>query len=137
LIERVIDSSALAKFILREKGWERVRDVLRERPRTLDLAVKEAANAIWRRAVHLKDIDIEKALQILDNLLSVKKAVIEIDPQELYLKQALRIAIDHGITIYDALFIAQALNRKAALVTSDKEQCEIASKHGIKCIYIE
>jgi len=67
----------------------------------------------------------------------MRKTVTEIDPQDLYLKQALRIAIDHGITIYDALFIAQALNRKAALVTSDKEQCEIASKHGIKCIYIE
>ncbi len=137
MIERVIDSSALAKFILREKGWEHVRDILRERPRTLDLAVKEAANAIWRRAVHLKDINAEKALQILDNLLSMRKTVIEIDSQELYLKQALRIAIDHGITIYDALFIAQALNRKAALVTSDKEQCEIAFKLGIKCIHIE
>jgi len=60
LIEKVIDSSALAKFILREKGWEHVRDILRERPRTLYLAVKEVANAIWRRTIHLKDINIKK-----------------------------------------------------------------------------
>jgi len=94
-----------------------VRDILCERLGTLDLAMKEAANAIWRRAVFLKDINAEKALQILDGLLSMRKTVVEIDSQELYLKQALRIAIDHGITIYNALFIAQALNRKAALVT--------------------
>jgi predicted nucleic acid-binding protein len=137
LIEKVIDSSTLAKFLLKEKGWERVRDILRERPYTLDLAIKEAANAIWRRTVLLKDIDVEKALQILDSLLRMRKIVLEVDPQDLYLKQALKIAIDHGITIYDALFIAQALNRKAALATSDKQQCEIAFKLSIECIYIE
>jgi len=67
----------------------------------------------------------------------MRKTVIKIDPQELYLEQVLRIAIDHGVKIYDALFIAQALSRRATLVTSDKKQCEIAFKHGIECIYIE
>jgi predicted nucleic acid-binding protein len=46
LIERVIDSSTLAKFLLKESGWERVKGILTGKPYTLDLAVKEVANAI-------------------------------------------------------------------------------------------
>lgn len=45
----VIDSSILAKFILREEGWERIRDVISRKPYTLELAMEEVANAIWRR----------------------------------------------------------------------------------------
>ena len=110
---------------------------MRERPRTLDLAVKEVTNAIWRRVALLKDIGVEKAFQMLDNLLSRRGVVLDVESQDTYLKQALKISIDHGITIYDALFIAQALAKKATLATSDKNQCEIASKLNIECIYIQ
>jgi len=43
----VIDFSILAKFILREEGWERIRDVISRKPYTLELAMEEVANAIW------------------------------------------------------------------------------------------
>jgi predicted nucleic acid-binding protein len=43
LIERVIDSSALAKLLLKEEGWKRVEEIIVEKPFTLDLAIKEVA----------------------------------------------------------------------------------------------
>jgi len=49
LTGRVIDSSTIAKFLLKEEGWGKAGEVLMGKPYTLDLAVKEVANTIWRR----------------------------------------------------------------------------------------
>lgn len=136
LTEIVIDSSALAKFLLKEEGWDRVREIIIKRPYTLELAVKEVANAIWRRVSLLKDINIEKAITLLNDLLELKKKLLIIEPQDIYIKQAFEIAVKEKITIYDALFMAQASMKQATLISSDKEQCEIAEKLDIKTFCI-
>lgn len=135
LIERVIDSSALAKLLLKEEGWRRVEEIIVEKPFTLDLAVKEVANAIWRRVVLLHDIDIEKVLTLLNHLLELKK-VLRVEPQDQYIVQAFTIALENNIAVYDALFIAQAMIKKATLITSDKRQFDIAQKLGVEATYI-
>jgi predicted nucleic acid-binding protein len=135
LIERVIDSSALAKLLLKEEGWKRVEEIIVEKPFTLDLAIKEVANAIWRRVVLLHDIDIEKVLTLLNHLLELKK-VLRVEPQDQYIVQAFTIALENNIAVYDALFIAQAMIKKATLITSDKRQFDIAQKLGVEATYI-
>jgi predicted nucleic acid-binding protein len=135
LIERVIDSSALAKLLLKEEGWKRVEEIIVEKPFTLDLAIKEVANAIWRRVVLLHDIDIEKVLTLLNHLLELKK-VLRVEPQDQYIVQAFKIALENNIAVYDALFIAQAMIKKATLVTSDKRQFDVAQKLGVEATYI-
>ncbi|MCC6017083.1 MAG: type II toxin-antitoxin system VapC family toxin [Desulfurococcaceae archaeon] len=135
MIERVIDSSALAKFLLKEEGWKRVEEIIVEKPFTLDLAIKEVANAIWRRVVLLHDIDIEKVLTLLNHLLELKK-VLRVEPQDQYIVQAFTIALENNIAVYDALFIAQAMIKKATLVTSDKRQFDVAQKLGVEATYI-
>ena len=60
---RVIDSSALVKYFTREAGWEKVREVLIDGVVTLDLAVKEVANALWKRVTR-GEIDYDTALTI-------------------------------------------------------------------------
>jgi predicted nucleic acid-binding protein len=135
LIERVIDSSALAKLLLKEEGWKRVEEIIVEKPFTLDLAIKEVANAIWRRVVLLHDIDIEKVLTLLNHLLELKK-VLRVEPQDQYIVQAFTIALENNIAVYDALFIAQAMIKKATLVTSDKRQFDVAQKLGVEATYI-
>ena len=134
MIEKVIDSLALAAFLLKEEEWKRIREILREKPYTIELAVKEAANSIWKRVKLLKDIDENKALTILGDLLKLRRVALRIEPQDVYLTQALEIALKNDATIYDALFIAQALAKKAILVTSDKKQAEIANRLGIRSI---
>lgn len=135
MIERVIDSSALAKLLLKEEGWKRVEEIIVEKPFTLDLAIKEVANAIWRRVVLLHDIDIEKVLTLLNHLLELKK-VLRVEPQDQYIVQAFTIALENNIAVYDALFIAQAMIKKATLVTSDKRQFDVAQKLGVEATYI-
>ncbi|MCC6013702.1 MAG: hypothetical protein LM593_04970 [Candidatus Verstraetearchaeota archaeon] len=58
----VIDSSTIAKFLLKEEEWRKVKEIIIEKPYTLDLALKEVANAIWRRTILLGNISIEKPL---------------------------------------------------------------------------
>jgi predicted nucleic acid-binding protein len=135
LIERVIDSSALAKLLLKEEGWKRVEEIIVEKPFTLDLAIKEVANAIWRRVVLLHDIDIEKVLTLLNHLLELKK-VLRVEPQDQYIVQAFTIVLENNIAVYDALFIAQAMIKKATSVTSDKRQFDVAQKLGVEATYI-
>ncbi|MEM1611366.1 MAG: type II toxin-antitoxin system VapC family toxin [Sulfolobales archaeon] len=48
---RVIDPSSLIKYFSREEGWDRVRDLMRDGVITLDLAVKEVANALWKKVL--------------------------------------------------------------------------------------
>jgi predicted nucleic acid-binding protein len=136
LIERVIDSSTLAKFLLRESGWERVKGILTGKPYTLDLAVKEVANAIWRRVTLMGDVSLEKAPVILGDLLELKRVALRVEPQDPYLGQALRIAIENRVTVYDSLFIAQAIAKKAALTTSDERQGRVAERLNVKVEYI-
>ena len=137
MIEKVIDSSALAAFLLKEEGWKRIGEILREKPYTLELAIKEATNLIWKRVKLLRDIDESKALTILGDLLSLRRTALRIEPQDMYLVQALEIALKNDATIYDSLFIAQALAKKAILVTLDKKQAEIADKWGVRSIIPE
>ena len=134
---RVVDSSVIARFLLKEAGWESIKLILLERPYTLDLAVKEAANAIWRRARLLRDISPSKALTLLNDLLELRRHVLRIDDQSQYLLRALEIALNQGITVYDALFIAQASARKAKLVTSDRVQYEASLRLGVEAELIE
>ncbi len=70
-----------------------------------------------------------KALKILKKL--IDENIIILEDQWIYLDKALEIAIVYGLTIYDSLYIAQALKR-GELLTSDDKQAKIADILGVK-----
>jgi predicted nucleic acid-binding protein len=131
---KVIDSSVLTKYLLKEKDWEKIHEILLERPYTLDLSMKEVANAIWKRVFLLKDMDIKRAFMILNDLLDMK--LLRVEPQDNYLKSAFEIAINTGTALYDSLFIAQAFSKNAILITADKKQYKTTSELGLASILI-
>jgi predicted nucleic acid-binding protein len=51
--------------------------------------------------------------------------------QDEYLIEAFKIANRNKITIYDSLFIALAKSMNLELITSDKNQYEIAKNEGV------
>jgi predicted nucleic acid-binding protein len=57
-----------------------------------------------------------------------------LEPEEKYIDKALNIALEAGITLYDSLYIALALDMKAPLLTLDRKQREIALKLGVKVL---
>ncbi|MEM1611336.1 MAG: type II toxin-antitoxin system VapC family toxin [Sulfolobales archaeon] len=132
----VIDASSLAKYLLREENWREIEGYLLEPVYSIDHVVKEVTNAIWKHARTHRYISRNTALVIYNQLKRlVDEKIILIEPQEKYLDRAFIIALDNDIPIYDALYIAQALEYKK-LLTSDNKQATIAKKLGIETILI-
>ncbi|MCS7114513.1 MAG: type II toxin-antitoxin system VapC family toxin [Nitrososphaerota archaeon] len=128
---KVIDSSALIKYIAKEDGWENVEKHLIEGCITLDLALKEAANALVKKILR-GEVDLETAKKIIEHIPKVVKIVSQSD----HFPKALEIATKNKITIYDALFIALAANTNAPLLTSDKEQAKATEECSVITILI-
>lgn len=132
----VIDSSALAKYLLREECWEEVEKYLLKPTYSVNHIVKEVSNAIWKHTVIRKYIPRSTALTVYSQLKKlIEEEIIVLEPQEKYIDKAFNIAIDNNITIYDALYIAQAL-KYGKLLTSDKKQAEVAESLNVKTFLI-
>ncbi len=130
---KVIDASSLAKLVNREEGWEAVVDILRDGCYTVDLAVKEVLNSIWKRVIWGEldsDMGERLASSFLENLM------VKLESQEPLYLDAYKLAVGHGITVYDALYIVLAKRLGAVLVTSDKVQGEASKKAGIEVVLI-
>jgi predicted nucleic acid-binding protein len=125
---RVIDSSSLVKFFSKEKGWEKVVEIISEGVMTLDLSIKEVANSLWKKIL-LGEMKEDVVIKILSDLL--KREALLIVSQDEYLIEAFKIANRNKITVYDSLFIALAKSNNLELVTSDKKQYEVAIKEGV------
>lgn len=129
----VIDASALAKYILHEEGWEEVsRYVRKMKPLySIDHVLKEVVNAVWKHT--MKNIILpEIAIQLYGSLEKLAKSqVIVLEDELTYMRRAVEIALRYGITIYDALYIAQA-EKYGELLTSDEKQGSIARRLGIR-----
>lgn len=135
----VIDSSAFSKFLIREEGWEKVVPYLDPsvEPRAVDILIVEVSNVIWKYMEKYKLIKEEQALKLYEQMMRlIKEEIIVIEPSVKYLRDALKIAMGYSITVYDALFLAQAKALNAKLVTSDRRQKEIAEDIGIPVEYV-
>ena len=130
----VIDASSLAKYILREDGWEKVRVYLLNEPYSLTLALAEVSNAIWKHCVLYNKISHEEA-KTMFNALKKLRDVVVFEPVEKYLDDAMDISMEEGVTVYDALYLAQA-KEIGYLLTSDEKQWKIAKKIGIQSEFI-
>ncbi len=129
---RVIDSSILVKYFSREEGWQEARRYIVEGFITIDLALKEVLSALVKK-VRRGEMDVSIAEKLAKSIVEGRLPIV---PQDDLLQDAFNIALEHGISIYDALFIALAKRRELELVTSDERQAKIAKKMGIPVVYV-
>jgi len=123
----VIDASVLAKYVSREEGWREARRLLSSGAYTVELAVKEAANALWKKALR-GEADPAAVPEIAARLYRV----VELLDQEEVLREAVEIALRRRVTVYDALYIAAAKKHGAVLATADRRQAEAAMEEGVE-----
>lgn len=124
---KLIDSSVLIMYLAREEGWRAAREILREAVHTVELAFKEVANALWKKN-RLGEVEGEIALELLKKSRGLVSSIGEKE----FLDKALEIAIQHKITVYDALYLAAALSLNAEFITADREQARVAEKLGLR-----
>ena len=92
-----------------KEGSRRIRKILREKSHAIELAIKEVANLIWKRVKLLKDIDEKQSSNHFRRVTQAKRShQLRIEPQDVYLTQALKVMLKNDATINDPLFIAQA-----------------------------
>ncbi|MBO3840785.1 MAG: type II toxin-antitoxin system VapC family toxin [Thermoproteota archaeon] len=130
---RVIDASALGKYLNRENGWEKVEKFLMEGCITIDLAFKEIANMLWKR-VKLKDLKEEQVIGLIEAFLN--SGILRVYPQNTLLKEALELSARLDMTVYDSLYVILAKKLNVDLITSDKLQAEKAITVGIRTLLV-
>jgi len=131
----VIDASSLAKYILKENNWGKIRKYLEEDICSLNLALVEISNAIWKHHVLYHEFNKKEAMLAFEAVRLLKDIVI-LESFENYLGSAMEISNKHGIPIYDALYLSQAQKHRR-IITSDKLQRDVAGKMGIEVEYVE
>ena len=129
----VVDASALSAFILREEGWEELARYL-VRSLSVDHVVKEVANTIWKAACVRKVLTVDEALKAFKILLMMVGKNLVLRSELKYLSMAMNISLKHSITIYDSLYIAQAIMENTPLLTLDEKQRRVAKALGVNTL---
>ena len=118
----LLDSSAIINLV--KRGELKVF----ARSHTLDLALYESLNAIWKEVYLVKNIKRETGLKLIE-IISKIFSVIEVHTVRGFEKEIFELSLNEGLTIYDASYIYIAMKEKLMLVTDDKRLREIASKY--------
>lgn len=103
----------------------------------VDTLIVEITNVLWKYMLLYKLITEKQVFELYSQMMKlIDKKVIILDDSKKFLLDALKIAVQFNITVYDSLFLSQAKALNASLLTSDKRQRDIAQKIGIDSIFI-
>ena len=121
---RVLDTSVIYKWYIEEENTTKalsLRDDFVKRgieTVILDFLFHELANALrYNQKIERKEVE-----EIIDNLIELGLETVLATPT--LTKEALKIAYDYQITVYDALYITLAQNLEFEFITADKKLYE-------------
>ncbi len=120
MVTRVLDTSVVAKWFFEERGTDRALEFLREllggsaRVHVPSSLFYELGNVFWaRRTAGFTERQAREAWAELESFpISVSRA-------SRLLPQAVGFAFQHGVTVYDAVFVVLAQQLGCDLVTAD------------------
>jgi predicted nucleic acid-binding protein len=81
-----------------------------------------------------KILSLEDAIKIINIFKRYCEKNMILEPEDKYIDAALDIALKHGITVYDSLYVAQAQHNNKPLLTLDAKQKNAAKRLGIEVI---
>lgn len=115
----VVDTSVIVKWFVDEPGHQRARSLLQPQRELAapDFALAEVANVLWRKQ-RIGDVS---AKQVDQALLRLPFFFQRLSPAAELVQTALGIAREIGHSVYDCMFMAEAIALSdALLVTSDE-----------------
>ncbi|MEM4971538.1 MAG: type II toxin-antitoxin system VapC family toxin [Sulfolobales archaeon] len=131
----MLDASFLVKLVLEERGSGEVRRLVRSWVRdrevmaTIDLALPEALNAIWKHCLKVGDLGWEEAVRSVEDLLKLWSTLKVYSSREIA-EEAFKLALEEGITVYGALYVQLAKSAGAGFATFDEKLLRVAAKHA-------
>ena len=121
----IIDASVAIKWVVEEDGSDAARALAGQKLEAPDLLPVECANVLWKKTL-VRDLTLQEAALALRELRSAPVALAVSSPL-LDAALALSAALRHPV--YDCVYLALALDRKAVLVTADKRLVRAVTKH--------
>ncbi len=123
----VADSSFLVEGLLKNQELLEEDVIL-----TVDLAVYEVANSIWKHQYLLKDLkDGLRYLSVFYELFETNK-IRAIHPNQELIGRSYAVAARNKLSVYDSVFIALALEIGSGLKTFDVQQAAILQRERIR-----
>ncbi len=122
----VIDASVAVKWTVTEELADAALRVLQTCEKMVAPAhwLAEATNAIWAKC---RRGDLSQA-QSEERVTTLAAAPVAALPLDRLLHAAFAIAVQAGITVYDALYIAAAIDAKLPLITADRRLYDTARR---------
>ena len=125
----VIDASSLL-LLIKRRGAEAA-NTLKE-ALTVPLASYEVGNALRTSVQVYHDMPPETAESTLDHIHTCLGYMKLVDQSSIEaMREIFRTCLKHGLTYYDAAYLAAASSLKAPLITDDRQLSEAARKAGI------
>ena len=115
----MLDASVLAALHVRESATDAIEAALAriegDELHAPDFVLLEVANVLWKR-VRMHDLTAEEAMEAI---VDVPVESLVLHRTEDLVPQALALALAHGFTAYDALYVALATRVGGTVVTND------------------
>lgn len=125
----VVDASAAISILRREEDGEAVRRVIRSAPPRLlvpEIFWVEVTNVLVRRHTYSMDSALE-AIAELDDL-----GLVTVQSSRGVLLGCLALMVEHGLSAYDATYLALAESVNAELLTLDRQLAVAAGERAVK-----
>ena len=134
----LLDASALLPLIT-SCGKRLISEASKQNLFTIDLAIYEACNSLWKLSTLLKTITIKDATNIAAAIKDTTSyGVIQpINHTELDFANTLKMAHQQKLTFYDASYVITAKSLEATFVTDDEKLRKIANEHVKTMTYID
>ncbi|MBS7658911.1 MAG: type II toxin-antitoxin system VapC family toxin [Candidatus Bathyarchaeia archaeon] len=122
----MLDSNILIKLVINEPGSEKAEKYIKEALRkgcsiyTVDIALAECLNTLWKHAKLHKDLKEEEAKSAAQDLIEIYDKLNIFTTREVF-DEATSLALTWNITVYDSIYIAAAKKIKAILYTADQK----------------
>lgn len=120
----LLDTNIIVKLVIEEEDSQeartRVKEALRQGHRlfTVDLALPEALNTLWKHAEIHPDLEDEEVMRAAEDLLLIWDKMSIIPSREVS-ADALRIAVELKLPVYDSVFLAASRRTSSTLYTAD------------------
>jgi predicted nucleic acid-binding protein len=133
-IRYLMDASLIGVLLgrMKEKAVEFLEGTV-----TLDLALYELGNFIWKECVLKRIISRKEALERIEDLVKIL-GLMDLEKLEKEdVGSTMILAVDLDLTFYDASYLYIAKSRNMILITEDKELLEKAKRIGVKAVRVE
>ncbi len=136
-----IDASAVIRVILTEDGSAAARRAFEKITETgepllsPDIVFTESLNALWKHYAILKDVDMKQLESAKLSFYRIYQSMSISDQPELA-EDALKIAMENRISIYDSMYVALSIRMRAPLMTFDNSLREKAERIGFELLEV-